>query len=131
MIDDPNDPRRRRPEACQTMDDVRYEVDRIDRLLVQILTERQGLMAAAARIKPTREAVRDTSRIEDVVSKVLRACATSGLDPAIAEPVWRTLIERCIAYEFELWDAARNPAANTPGASASDTATPITDDAKT
>lgn len=91
------------------MADVRYEIDRIDRVLVEILAERQSFMDAAARIKPDRGAVRDNWRIEDVVAKVLAECEKHGLSPAIAEPVWRTLIDRCIAYEFGSYDARSLP----------------------
>jgi isochorismate pyruvate lyase len=42
-----------------------------------------------------------------VVQKVLAAAAPAGLSPAIAEPVWRLLIDRCIAHEFETWDRTR------------------------
>jgi isochorismate pyruvate lyase len=38
------------PADCQTMADVRQGVDALDRALVQLLTERQGYMGAAARI---------------------------------------------------------------------------------
>lgn len=89
---------------CRTMADVRREVDRIDRALVVLIAERQQLMEAAARIKGNREAIRDPKRIEDVVAKVLAAAEDAGLSPRIAEPVWRTLIERCIAHEYESWD---------------------------
>jgi isochorismate pyruvate lyase len=51
--------------------------------------------------------VRDEARIEDVVAKVKAAARAAGLSEAIAEPVWRTLIERCIAHEFEIWDSTR------------------------
>lgn len=113
MTDSADDARRATPDACQTMADVRYEVDRLDRALVKLIAERQGYMEAAARIKGERAAVRDPARIEDVVGKVLAAAAREGLSPAIAEPVWRLMIERCIAHEFEVWDALRadNPAA--------------------
>lgn len=106
-----SDPRRHTATTAETMADVRYEIDRIDRLLVQILAERQSFMDAAARIKPKREHVRDEARIEDVVSKVLAECPKHGLAPEIAEPVWRLLIERCIAYEFDAFDALE-PAEN-------------------
>lgn len=99
-----SDPRRHTAETAQTMADVRYEIDRIDRMLVEILAERQSFMTAAARIKPNRDAVRDEERIEDVVSKVLKSCEKEGLSPEIAEPVWRLLIEKCIAYEFDRFD---------------------------
>lgn len=90
------------------MAEVRVGVDALDRALVELLAERQRYMDAAARIKTDRGVVRDTARIEDVVAKVLGHAAAAGLSPAIAEPVWRTLIDRCIAYEFRAWDAARS-----------------------
>ena len=95
------------PEDCASMAEVRQGVDALDRALVQLLAERQRYMDAAARIKPDRSVVHDDARIEDVVAKVLAAAGPAGLSPAIAEPVWRTLIDRCIAHEFETFDRTR------------------------
>ena len=95
------------PEDCQTMLEVRAGVDALDRELVRLLVIRQGFMKAAARIKPNRDAVYDAERIEDVVSKVLVEAKAAGLSADIAEPVWRKLIERCIAHEFDVWDTTR------------------------
>lgn len=99
------------PQDCQTMGEVRVGVDAIDRALVALLTERQGYMDAAARIKTDRNVVHDQSRIEQVVANVLAAAAEAGLDPKIAEPVWRLLIDRSIAHELAAWDRLRSPAA--------------------
>ena len=98
---------RRRPADCTTMAEVRQGVDAIDRMLVELLAERQGYMDAAARIKTDRGVVRDVARIEEVVARVKAAAREAGLSEAIAEPVWRTLIDRCIAYEFGVWDKLR------------------------
>lgn len=95
------------PADCTTMAQVRQGVDALDRHLVALLVQRQGYMDAAARIKSDRAAVRDNARVEDVVAKVKAAARDAGLSVDIAEPVWRTLIERCIAYEFDVWDALR------------------------
>lgn len=97
-------PKLKSANECETMTDVRYEVDRIDELLVELLAERQSMMDAAARIKQHRNTVRDEARIEDVVAKVLRHANEHGLSPKIAEPVWRLLIEKCIEYEFVQFD---------------------------
>lgn len=86
------------------MTDVRAGVDAIDRELVRLLVVRQSYMVAAARIKDSREAVYDAERIEDVVTKVLAESKKIGLSAEIAEPVWRMLIQRSIAHEFEAWD---------------------------
>jgi isochorismate pyruvate lyase len=93
------------------MTDVRAGVDEIDQLLVALITRRQGYMDAAARIKTDRATVLDEARIQDVLAKVKAEAGRQGLDWSIAEPVWRKLMERCIAYEFEVWDQLR--AANT------------------
>jgi isochorismate pyruvate lyase len=102
----PVDPRTA-PEACTTMTDVRQGVDALDRALVALLSERQRYMDAAARIKPRRDLVRDEDRIEDVVAKVKASAERDGFNPALAETLWRTLIEGCIAHELARWDALR------------------------
>jgi isochorismate pyruvate lyase len=89
------------------MAEVREGVDALDRALVELLAERQRYMDAAARIKPDRGTVRDEARIEEVVENVKAEASRAGLSHAIAEPVWRLLIERCIAHEFEVWDRTR------------------------
>ena len=101
---------RRPPAECTTMAEVRQGVDALDRLLVAVLAERQRYMDAAGRIKSERAAVRDAARIEDVVAKVKAAAREAGLSEEIAEPVWRLLIERCIAHEFGVWDRLRQEA---------------------
>src|SRR5450432_289826 len=98
------------PADCMTMVEVRQGVDAIDRLLVWVLAERQRYMDAAARIKQDRGAVHDNARVEEVVAKVRAAAREAGLCEDIAEPVWRTLIEGCIAHEFAAWDALRQEA---------------------
>lgn len=96
------------PAECASMEDVREGVDQLDRELVKILAVRQGYMEAAARIKPTFDDVRVPWRIEDVVEKVLQAAEKEGLSSRIAEPVWRQLIECCIAHEGETWKKLRS-----------------------
>ena len=110
MAEDFTNERRHTADECQAIPDVRYEIDRLDQILVRLIAERQTYMDAAARIKPSRDKVRDEDRIEDVLTKVLAAAEREGLDRSIAEPVWREMIDRCIAYEFEVWDDLRKAA---------------------
>jgi isochorismate pyruvate lyase len=97
------------PQACETMKDVRAGVDEIDRMLVALIARRQGYMDAAARIKTDRNVVRDEARINQVLANVKAEAEKQGLAWSIAEPVWREMMERCIAYEFDIWDALRAP----------------------
>ena len=104
------------PDDCTTMSEVRAGVDAVDRELVALLTRRQGYMGAAARIKPRAEDVRVPWRVEEVVAKVLAEAERTGLSARIAEPVWRELIERSIAYEGERWAALRGAQGGPRGA---------------
>ena len=92
------------PEACGSMEELRLAIDTLDARLVELLAVRQAHIERAAQLKTGRDQVRDPARIEDVVQKVIVAAKEAGLSPAIAEPVWRTLIEASIAHEFEKFD---------------------------
>ncbi|MFH1804965.1 MAG: chorismate mutase [Pseudomonadota bacterium] len=93
---------------CETMKDVRANVDRVDRLLVALLAERLNYIEQAARIKPSRDAVRDEDRIEDVIAKVRAQSRIDGFDPDIAERLWRAMMEDFIDHEFITWDGLRD-----------------------
>jgi isochorismate pyruvate lyase len=93
-----------KPAECRAMPELRQQIDRLDRDLVTLLAERQRYIERAAQIKQNRGAVHDQARIEDVVAKVLAAAREKGLSADIAEPVWRTLIDRSIAHEFVAFD---------------------------
>lgn len=89
---------------CQTMADIRREIDRLDRALVRLLAERLTYIERAGHIKRDRGTVRDEARINDVLTKVRAACVAEGFPSSIAEPVWRALMEGCISHEFEVFD---------------------------
>jgi isochorismate pyruvate lyase len=76
---------------CQTMVEVREGVDAIDRALVDLLGQRFGYMDAAARIKPTRDAVRDEGRKAQVIANAAAAARAAGLPDGLAEQLWETL----------------------------------------
>ncbi len=84
---------------CRTMDEVREEIDRLDRQLVTLLAERSGYVGQAARIKTQEDQIRDAARIDDIIAKVRRHSEAAGLDADLAERIWRGMIEHFIAHE--------------------------------
>lgn len=89
----------RDPDTARALGRLRHKLDDLDRILVRRLAERQRLVEAVARLKGDARAVRDPARVEAVLANVLAAASRAGLSPAIAEPVWRLLVERCAAHE--------------------------------
>jgi isochorismate pyruvate lyase len=96
-------------QNCHDMPDIRREIDRIDRILVRLLAERLTYIQRAGHIKKDRALVRDEARIADVLAKVRTACEREGFPFAIAEPVWRALMDGCIAHEFDVFDSSNTP----------------------
>ena len=99
-----NDAPLKKPDACDSMAELRAAIDTLDARLVALLAVRQAYIERAAQLKTDRGQVRDAERIEDVVAKVIAEGQRAGLSAEIAEPVWRTLIEASIRHEFEVFD---------------------------
>jgi isochorismate pyruvate lyase len=95
------------PADCSTMIEVRAGVDAVDAELVRLLTRRFGYMDAAARIKGSRDSVRDEARKAEVLANVRAHAAAAGLPVERIAAVWDMLVEQSIAHEFDQWDATR------------------------
>ena len=95
------------PADCTTMTEVRAGVDDVDRRIVSLIARRFGYMDAAARIKPTREAVRDEARKAEVMAKVDREAERLGVDRALMARLYEDLIETSIAHELVVFDESR------------------------
>ena len=89
----------RTPEACETKDDVRAEIDRIDQALLSLFAERHRYVTRMAQIKTDPHEARDPARIEAIIAKVRERSLALDLDEDQAELVWRTLIDWNINYE--------------------------------
>ncbi len=96
------------PDACETMGEVREGVDATDRELVALLDRRFGYMRAAARIKQTRETVRDEARKASVINAAVAEAEARGIPGDVIADIWERLVEGSIAYEFVEWDRVRD-----------------------
>lgn len=86
---------------CETMADVRAEIDRIDRALVDLLAERWTYVDRAWEFKRAPEEASVPWRNREVVEKVRARAADQGMPPEMAEALWRLIIGWGIQYEEE------------------------------
>jgi len=85
---------------CSTMAELRAEIDRIDTGLVELIAERITYIDRAAELKPGLGLpARIDDRVEEVVAKVRASAVARGVDPDLAEALWRRLIDWSIARE--------------------------------
>ena len=89
---------------CETMQDVRAEIDRVDREIVKILAERVNYIEQAGRIKPLRGQVRDQDRVDDVLAKVNAQAEKYGAPRELVTMLYEQMVEWCINYEFTVFD---------------------------
>ena len=107
MNDDFNSPPFKLPDDCTDMREVRIGVDATDRELMELLDRRCGYMRAAARIKQSRDIVRDERRKAAVVAAAADDAHARGLPAEKIAVLWDFLVETSIAYELEEWDRLR------------------------
>ncbi len=91
------------PTDCNSMPALRAEIDTLDRDLVALLAKRAGYIDRAIQLKQVNGwPARIPSRVEDVVTKVRQAADGQGLDPNLAETLWRQLIDWSITREAQV-----------------------------
>jgi len=89
----------RAPADCRTKEDVRAEIDRLDRELIALLAERFGYVRRMAEIKREPAEAHAQNRIDDVLDKVVAEAEAAGLDGGLIRAMWRSLIDWNVEYE--------------------------------
>lgn len=93
----------RKPQDCATMAELRVEIDRLDAAIVAQLVARAGYIDRAIVLKQGENLpARIEDRVEDVVTKVRVEAESMGLDPALAEDLWRRIIDWSITREEQV-----------------------------
>jgi isochorismate pyruvate lyase len=87
------------PEDCRSKDEVRAEIDRLDRELIARLGERFAYVRRMAELKRDPSDADDRDRVDDVLTKIAAGADAVGLDRELALSLWRRLIDWNIAWE--------------------------------
>ncbi|WBU56845.1 chorismate mutase [Paracoccus sediminicola] len=96
---------------------LRLRIDELDARLIALLAERSALIDRAARIK-ARDGLpaRIEARVEEVAGLARSRAREAGLDPNLAERIWRLMMEHFIAQEERyLRDGAAGAASSVEG----------------
>ncbi|MDH3581139.1 MAG: chorismate mutase [Hyphomicrobiales bacterium] len=98
----------KKAEDCANMDEVRAEIDRLDKALVDLVAERFTYVDRAWQLKESPDQAVVPWRIQQVVDKVRAHAGEKGLPPELAESLWRQMIGWFIQYEEEKLEQARD-----------------------
>lgn len=94
--------------TCLSLDEVRQNIDRLDRQLLALIAERGGYVKQAARFKKSASDVAAPARVEQVIARLLAVAPEAGADPRVVEATWRAMIGAFIEAE-QIAHAALHP----------------------
>jgi len=86
---------------CDSIEDVRNEIDKVDDKIVDLLIERSKYVKQAAKFKKSIEEVKSDKRVKNVLDRTRMKAIESGISPMMVEEVFKTLINEMVSYEIE------------------------------
>jgi isochorismate pyruvate lyase len=92
----------RPPAQCADLAEVRVEIDRVDKALVDLIGERFGYVERAWQLKlEAREEANVPWRNQQVFDKVRARAVEKGLPPDLIVALWRQMVGWFIQHEEE------------------------------
>jgi isochorismate pyruvate lyase len=86
------------------MDEVRAAIDALDEKLLPLMAERAHCIAEAARLKRDPDTALVPWRVEQVAAHARELGQRCGMDPDLAENIWRAMMSEFIAHERKLME---------------------------
>ena len=93
----------KQPKECSSIDDIRAEIDHIDRQIVALIGERAGYVRAAAKFKTSAAKVRAVERFEVMLRQRRVWAEEQCLDPDMIEKLYRDMVNHFIQQEMAHW----------------------------
>ncbi len=88
------------PNDIHNMNDLRIQIDALDREIITALAKRQSYIDRAAQIKPAAGLpARIEARVDEVINNVAQVAQKTGFDPELARRMWAMMIDEMIARE--------------------------------
>jgi isochorismate pyruvate lyase len=78
--------------CCETLAEVRTNIDRIDRVIVRLLADRQSFVHEAGRFKANPDAVDDPVRVAQIIEKLRGIAEQDHVSPDVVEATFRAMI---------------------------------------
>ena len=78
--------------CCETLAEVRTNIDRIDHVIVRLLADRQSFVHEAGRFKANPEAVDDPIRVAQIIEKLRGVAVQDHVSPDVVEATYRAMI---------------------------------------
>ena len=85
---------------CKNLDEVRENIDNIDKQIIRLIAERGLFVSQASKFKKDSEDVKAPARVEKIIEKVRSLATEYGASPDMIEKLYREMINGFINMEM-------------------------------
>ena len=85
---------------CNSLKDVRVEIDKLDDKLVELISKRSHLIRQAAAFKDTVDEVKDPDRVEFIMQKVRHKAIEASVSPNMISELFTIMINEMVETEI-------------------------------
>ncbi|BCL72240.1 Salicylate biosynthesis protein pchB [Vibrio nigripulchritudo MADA3029] len=97
----------KKPEACESLNDIRVGIDTLDKEIVQILSKRMRYVKAAAQFKPDEESIPAPERVLVMLEDRKKWAIEAGISSEYVESLFSNIIEWYINQQIKHWRTIR------------------------
>jgi isochorismate pyruvate lyase len=90
-------------EKCENINDIRVEIDTLDRQIIQLIGRRYEYVKAAAKFKTSEMAVKAPERFKSMLLKRREWAIEDNLNPDAIEKLYTDLVNHFIDEEMKHW----------------------------
>ena len=87
-------------QKCNSLEEVRTEIDKLDTQLVDLISERSHLIRQAASFKDSVEQVKAADRIEFILQKRRHQAIELGINPNMISELFTIMIDEMVEMEI-------------------------------
>ena len=93
----------KQPEECSNIQEIRTEIDHIDRQIIAAIGQRFKYVKAASKFKTSENSVKAPERLKLMLQKRRGWAEEECLNPDVIENLYRDLVDYFIAEELKHW----------------------------
>jgi isochorismate pyruvate lyase len=87
-------------KKCNSLQEVRDEIDKIDMQLVDLISERSHLIRQAAAFKNSVDEVKAEDRIDDIMQRVRKRAIELNINPNMISELFTIMIDEMVETEI-------------------------------
>ncbi|MDQ7044141.1 MAG: chorismate mutase [Sulfurimonas sp.] len=87
-------------KKCNSLQEVRSEIDKIDTKLVELISDRSHLIRQAAGFKNSVDEVKESDRIEFILQRTRHKAIELGINPNMISELFTIMIDEMVEMEI-------------------------------